>query len=158
MLQRFAIEETVREYRAILQIDDFPDDTDVWRLAAYLQDRRGLIYVDLAPCSCAFMQRLECGLSLISIPEKFTEEQKTEALLEEIGHAVLGCSTPGFTSSQSRLARQWEEREETWVEMFRLMWKLPSELVLRYLQDERGLIQASGCSPSEVRKRCKMLI
>lgn len=161
MWKRFQVEEMVRDYRTLLRIAGFPVDEDTWRLAAHLQDDLGLIYVDLCPCDFAYMQRFDNGKALVSIPESLPEHRKTEALLEEIAHALLGQSTPGFRPTghgETRLSLQWEEKEEAWAEMFRLMWKLPAEIVLRYLRDERGLMLASGCSPAEVRKRCQWLI
>lgn len=152
-------EERVEALRLRLGLRGFPGPEDVQALADALA---GCIRVVVEPA----LRRATCchlsgGQALVMLPRTARQEERADALLEEIAHylcttdraAVLAasCDAPG-AAVLDRWRRRWEQRSEREASDFCAAWRLPSALVAGEASDAE-VAWLSGCSLEQIQER-----
>jgi hypothetical protein len=149
------MEERIDAWRHQLDIEGFPSAADTWRLAALLE-AAGMLRVRMTATRVPYVG----ARGVIYLPEHWEREEQGEALLEEIGHVVCGGADADAFPDEcgaGRMYRLWDARQERKAQEFRLAWKLPRHLILRYPEMEE-LAHEAGCLLPDVNLRLEMLL
>jgi len=130
--------------------DEIPWISDSWRLIVLEGDRLDVRIRDLeVPMSMVHPS----GRGSIWLPEGWEETRLERGLLEEYGHyrlTVLAFDTLPEGRGAQQLYKLWEQRDESRVRAFVLIWLIPEAKLFEFAGREPELAELCRCSEQDV--------